>query len=57
MKAPKRPKAPSPALEDIAAQDAITDLLQFREDSLTGQIGMAMARAMKGAGPSGTASD
>ena len=53
MKAPKRPKAPSPAPQDVASPDVIADLLQFREDSLTGQIGMAMARAMKGAGPSG----
>lgn len=56
MKAPKRPKAPSPAPQDVASPDVIADLLQFREDSLTGQIGMSMARAMKGAGPSGVLS-
>lgn len=55
MKAPKKPQVPSPAPGEVTDPSIIGQLLQFREDSLTGQIGLAMARAMKGAGPSGNA--
>ena len=54
MKHPRKPQAVSVAPGGVAAPEAITELLQYREDSLTAQIGGAMARAMKGAGPSGT---
>ncbi len=53
MKHPKKPQAVSIAPGAVAAPGAISELLQFREDSLTAQLGGAMARAMKGAGPSG----
>jgi hypothetical protein len=53
MKRPKKPQAVSIAPGQVAAPGAITELLQYREDSLTAQLGGAMARAMKGAGPSG----
>ncbi len=56
MKGPKKPQAISIAPGQVAAPGALTELLQFREDSLTAQLGGAMARAMKGAGPSGICS-
>jgi len=53
MKRPKKPQTVSIAPGQVAGPGALTELLQFREDSLTAQLGGAMARAMKGAGPSG----
>ncbi|KAL3161189.1 hypothetical protein ABBQ38_009556 [Trebouxia sp. C0009 RCD-2024] len=55
MKRPKKPQAVSVAPGAVAAPEAIGQLLQYREDSLTAQLGGSMARAMKGAGPSGRA--
>ena len=54
MKRPKKPQSVSIAPGAVAAPEAISQLLQYREDSLTAQLGGSMARAMKGAGPSGT---
>lgn len=53
MKNPKKPQSVSIAPGAVATPEGIGELLQFREDSLTAQLGGAMARAMKGAGPSG----
>ena len=53
-KHPKKPQAVSVVPGGVAAPEAIGELLQYREDSLTAELGGAMARAMKGAGPSGT---
>ena len=53
MKRPKKPQSVSIAPGAVAAPEAIGQLLQYREDSLTAQLGGSMARAMKGAGPSG----
>ena len=53
MKRPKKPQSVSIAPGAVAAPEAISQLLQYREDSLTAQLGGSMARAMKGAGPSG----
>lgn len=53
MKHPKKPQAVSIAPGAVAVPEAIAQLLQYREDSLTAQLGGSMARAMKGAGPSG----
>ena len=53
MKRPKKPQSISIAPGAVAAPEAIGQLLQYREDSLTAQLGGSMARAMKGAGPSG----
>ena len=56
MKRPKKPQAVSLAPGQVAAPGGLSELLQYREDSLTAQLGGAMARAMKGAGPSGICS-
>ena len=53
MKRPKEPQLVSIAPGAVASPEAIGQLLQYREDSLTAQLGGSMARAMKGAGPSG----
>lgn len=53
MKSPKKPQSVSIAPGAVAAPEAIGQLLQYREDSLTAQLAGCMARAMKGAGPSG----
>ena len=53
MKQPKKPAAVKLSPAAVTSPEGIAELLQFREDSLTGQLGGAMARAMKGAGPSG----
>ena len=53
MKRPKKPQSVSIAPGAVAAPEAIGQLLQYREDSLTAQLRGCMARAMKGAGPSG----
>lgn len=53
MKRPMKPQSVSIAPGAVAAPEAIGQLLQYREDSLTAQLGGSMARAMKGAGPSG----
>ena len=55
MKQPKKPAAVKLSPAAVTSPEGLAELLQFREDSLTGQLGGAMARAMKGAGPSGDA--
>ena len=57
MKQPKKPATVKLSPAAVTSPEGIAELMQFREDSLTGQLGGAMARAMKGVGPSGDTGD
>lgn len=50
---PSRPQVPSVSHHAISGAEQISQLLQFREDGLTAEIGLAMAKAMKGASNAG----